>query len=660
MGLELAAAHPRFAEAFTAVCAELDTHLGDRLGRPLSEVIATDADALDETAGTQAALFAVEVALFRLLESLGVTPDAVAGHSVGELAAAHVAGVLSLADAAALVAARGRLMGELPPGGAMVAVSATEDEVRERIAATGGGVDVAAVNGPRSVVVSGPEGAVLEFVAHFEAEGARTRRLRVSHAFHSALMEPMLESFREVAAGLTFHAPRIPLVSTVTGRETSPEELASPEHWVGQVRGTVRFHDAVSTLEAKGVTRYVELGPDATLTAMAQDCLDSDGDSDGYGDGGRGAGGPGATLVPALSRSEPEPAAFATALARLHVSGVSPDWQALTGGLVTAAAPVQLPTYPFQRRRYWTDSTTPASGAGAEDHPLLGPPVELADAEGLLFTGRLSLGSHPWLADHAVGGAVVFPGTGFVEMAAHAGDAAGAGLLEELTIEAPLVLAERSTVRVQCVVGAPDDQGARRFTVHSRPDAAAAALPWTRHATGVLAPAGRPAGFDLAQWPPAGAEPVALDGVYEDLAEGGLVYGPVFRGLRAAWRRGDEAFAEVALPASERVEAERFGLHPALLDAALHTIGLSSAAAGSRAVPFTWEKVALHAVGAGSLRVHVRPAGTNQAALDVADATGAPVASIGSLLLRPMTQVRTRRRRRRPRWSPSTAWTGSA
>ncbi|WP_442480850.1 type I polyketide synthase [Streptomyces kutzneri] len=627
MGLELAADRPRFAEAFEEVCAQLDHHLGDRLGRPLREVIATGAEALDDTLGAQAALFAVEVALFRLLESLGITPDAVAGHSIGELAAAHVAGVLSLPDAAALVAARGRLMSDLPTGGAMVALSAAEADVRERITATGG-VDIAAVNGPRSVVVSGPQDAVLEIAAHFEAHGARTKRLRVSHAFHSALMEPMLDAFREVAAGLTFHAPRIPLVSTVTGRETGGEELASPEYWAGQVRGTVRFHDAVRALEARGVTRYVELGPDATLTAMAQDCLEDDGD-----------GGSGSTLVPTLSRSEPESAAFATALARLHVSGVSPDWRALFDGLVTGDRPAQLPTYPFQRQRYWTDSSTPGSGAGAEDHPLLGAPIELADAEGLLFTGRLSTGSHPWLADHAVGGAVVFPGTGFVEMAAHAGDAAGAGLLEELTIEAPLVLPERSGVRVQCVVGAPDAQGARRFTVHSSPDGAAAALPWTRHATGVLAPAGRPAAFDLAEWPPAGAEPVSLDGVYEDLAEGGLVYGPAFRGLRAAWRRGDEAFAEVALPASELAEAERFGLHPALFDAALHTIGLSSAGAGSRAVPFTWEKVALHAVGAGSLRVHVRPVGTDQAALDVADATGAPVASVGSLLLRPMGPV---------------------
>ncbi|MEV7174970.1 type I polyketide synthase [Streptomyces sp. NPDC093224] len=632
MALELAAAHPRLAEALDRVCAELDTHLGDHFGRPLREVIATDAGALDETTGTQAALFAVEVALFRLLESLGVTPDALAGHSVGELVAAHVGGVLSLADAAALVAARGRLMGELPAGGAMVAVSATEDDVRARIAATRADVDVAAVNGPRSVVVSGSEKAVLELAAHFEADGARTRRLRVSHAFHSSLMEPMLESFREVAAGLTFHAPRIPLVSTVTGRETGPEELASPEYWVRQVRGTVRFHDAVRALEARGVTRYVELGPDATLTAMAQDCLDNGADT--------GTDAATTMLVPVLSRGESEPVAFAGALARLHASGLSPDWQALTDGLVTATATTaELPTYPFQRRRYWTDSSGPASGAGAEDHPLLGPPVELADADGLLFTGRISLGSHPWLADHSVGGTVVFPGTGFVEMAAHAGDAAGAGLLEELTIEAPLVLTERATVRVQCVVGAPDAQGGRRFTVHSRPDGADAALPWTRHATGVLAPAGRPADFDLATWPPAGAEPVPLDGVYEDLAEGGLVYGPVFRGLRAAWRRGDEAFAEVALPVSELVEAERFGVHPALLDAALHTIGLSSAAAGGRAVPFTWEKVALHAVGAGSLRVHVRPAGPTRAALDVADATGTPVASIGSLLLRPMTGV---------------------
>jgi acyl transferase domain-containing protein/acyl carrier protein len=601
MGARLAEQYPAFAAAYDEVCAELDRHLD----RPIRSIIDTG-EGLDETRYTQPALFALEVALFRLVRSWGVKPDVLAGHSIGELAAACCAGVFSLEDAAKLVVARGALMQALPAGGAMVAIEATPDAVLE---AAGDSVDIAAVNGPSAVVISGAADAVAEVAAKFE----RTKQLRVSHAFHSRLMEPMLEEFRAVASELTYASPRVPVISTVTG---GPAELTSPEYWVQQVREGVRFLDAVTCAAADGVTRFLELGPDTTLTAMTAACLDEQPE----------------VLASLLHKENDEAVAALTGVAQLHVSGVDVDWAAIYEP--AGARPVPVPTYPFQRQRFWLESTTGA--VGEEDHPLLGSALELAEADGLLFSGRLSVGTHPWLADHVVGGSILFPGTGFVEMAIRAGDEAGCPRLDELTLEYPLVVPERAGIRVQFALGAPEGDGTRTFSVHSRAEGDSGA--WTRHATGKLAKAGKAAKFELTEWPPAGAEQVRLEGTYEELAADGLAYGPAFRGLVAAWKRDGEAFAEIQLPASVS-DVDRYGIHPAVLDAALHTIGVSGAAGDEPALPFGWEGVRLHAVGATTLRVHVRPVGTGAVSLDVADGAGAPVASVESLLLRPMSAV---------------------
>ncbi len=334
MGREWYARYPVFAEAFDAVCAELDRHL-DRplrdvvLGRPGTEGL------LDETGWTQPALFAVEVALHRLVESWGVRADFVAGHSIGELAAAHVAGVLSLADAATLAAARGRLMQALPTGGAMTAVQATEEEVAPLLAERAGRAALAAVNGPSSVVVAGDEDAVAEVAAHFADRGRNTKRLRVSHAFHSHRMDAMVAEFTAVVRGVSLHAPRIPLVSALTGAVVRADEVCTPEYWARHARETVRFLDAVRTLQAEGATTFLELGPDAVLAAMGQECATT-------GD---------AVFAAAAHRDEPEQRALLTALGQLYVRGVAVDWPQVFAG--TGARPVALPTYAFQRERFW-------------------------------------------------------------------------------------------------------------------------------------------------------------------------------------------------------------------------------------------------------------------------------------------------------------------
>ncbi|MEU6593911.1 type I polyketide synthase [Streptomyces sp. NPDC046881] len=614
MGRELYAAYPVFAEAFDEVAAELDRYLP----RSLKDVVWDDGEALDRTEFTQPALFAVEVALFRLVESWGVRPDFVAGHSIGELAAAHVAGVWSLSDAARLVAARGRLMQGLPEGGAMIAVQAAEDEVRPLLTE---GVDIAAVNGPVSVVLSGVEDAVQRVAEALAGQGRKTKKLAVSHAFHSVLMEPMLEEFRKIASELTYHEPRIAVVSNVTGKPAAAEELTSPEYWVRHVREAVRFADAIPVLEAEGVTAFLELGPDGVLTALGQESATGD-----------------ALFVPFQRKDLPEPRAAVTALGRLFAAGVPADPAALAPG----GRRVELPTYAFQHEWYWlrpleTRSDAAALGLAAAGHPFLGASTPLPESGGVLATGLLSVRTHPWLAEHVVAGTVLVPGAALVEMVVRAGDEAGAAAVEELVIEAPLVLPASGGVRVQVVVGGVED-GRRSVGVYSAAQDAGPGTPWVRHVTGALAEQSPTAvSYDFGSWPPAGAEPVALEGFYDARRAAGLEYGPAFQGLRSVWTKGQEVYAEVALP--EGLTAEGFGLHPALLDAALHIgslCGGSSQDTGVR-LPFAWNDVALHASGATALRVRAVPEGTDGISLSLADPTGAPVADIGGLVTRPLS-----------------------
>nr|WP_308190802.1 SDR family NAD(P)-dependent oxidoreductase [Streptomyces sp. HPF1205] len=635
MAAELMAASPVFAESIAAC----ERALAPFTDWTLTEAL-DDETLLERVDIVQPALFAVMVSLARLWRAAGVTPSAVIGHSQGEIAAAAVAGALSLEDAARVVALRARAIARIAGSGGMVSLFCSAERATELLAGYEGRVGIAAVNGPDSTVVSGEATALDTFMATCADAGVDARRVNVDYASHSPQMEELRAEILDALAPVTPRAPEIPMLSTYTGQWVQADTLGA-SYWYENLRHPVHLRRAVQELAGAGHRLFVESSPHPVLTVGVQGTLDA-------------AGVTGAHAQGTLRRGHGGTGRFLTSLAEAWTRGAAVDWSRL---LPAPAGHVDLPTYAFRRRRYWPpvfaarggDVTT--AGLGTAGHPMLGAALSLAVGDGLLFTSRLSARTHPWIADHAVMGAVLLPGTAFVELAVHAGDQAGCDTVEELTLEAPLVLPERGAVRVQVRVGAADQAGRRTLEIHSCREAEEDAVTdgagitgetWTRHAGGVLAAgwAATPRGADLTAWPPPGATAVPVDGLYEGLADRGYGYGPSFQGLKAVWRRGTEVFAEVALPEDQHSAAAGFGLHPALLDAALHTIGLGERTglvdgpAGRALLPFSWTGFTLLASGAGALRVRLTPAGPDAVTVDVADATGAPVATAEALTLR--------------------------
>jgi acyl transferase domain-containing protein/acyl carrier protein len=594
------------------------------LDRPLLQVLFDDAAALERTEYTQPALFAVGYAISRLWEAFGVTPAVVMGHSVGEYVAACEAGVFSLEDGLKLIARRGRLMQSLPAGGEMAAVAAPAASVQGFL---DGAVEIAAVNGPAQTVIAGAAAAVAACCRRLEAAGMVAQRLAVSHAFHSPLVDPVLDAFEATAGEVAFAPPRLRLISNLTGALAGPDTMTRPVYWRRHMREPVRFADGVRALAAVAPDVCIEIGPHPVLLSFvkASGALEQ------------------ASLVPTLRRGQPDRAQFLDGLATLFLQGARITWTELAGdGRV-----IDLPFTPFQRQRHWFKAErAPKPAAG---HALLGEELGLA-IPGRVFQARLGAGTPAFLADHVVFGRNVMPATGYLEMLAEvaASPAEPAVWIENLTIGEAMVLAEAEPRLVQTVVGPADETGAASVTISSRAEAAGAAAAWTRHATARIRPGPAAPRGNLAEARARCTIAADIAGFYADMAERGATFGPGFRRLVAVWR-GDgaaagEALGEIALDEEAGAEAAAYRLHPALLDGCLQVIMAAGAPAGGTAgyLPVAIDRVALagarptrcwsHAVvqDAGDARV---------ASVQVFGADGRTVALLQGIQMRRVTEA---------------------
>ncbi|WP_423229705.1 SDR family NAD(P)-dependent oxidoreductase [Streptomyces mobaraensis] len=619
MGAQLLDESPVFA----ARIAECERALSPYVDWSLVEVLRGSGDVLSRVEVVQPVLWAVMVSLAAVWAEYGVRPAAVIGHSQGEMAAAVVAGALSLEDAARVVAVRSDALRRLAGRGAMASLGVGR-EVAEELIDGRTGVGVAAVNGPSSTVVSGPAEQVAAVVADAKGRELRARLIDVDYASHGPQVDEIADLLADRLSGVEPLATDTAFYSTVTAGRIDTATLTS-DYWVTNLRQQVRFADTIEALLADGYRVFIEAGPHPVLNLGMEETIERAGVS--------------ATVVPTLRRDHGDAVQLAHSVARAFTAGVEVDWRRFFPADPTPRT-VDLPTYAFQRRRYWLADSSARAGAvhdvrSASGHALLPTSVALAGG-GVVLDGRISAEGRGRLGGHVVAGTALVPGAAMVEWALRAADEAGCATVEELTLRAPLVLPASGSVDVQVAVGAPDAQGRCDIQVYSRPEGSDAA--WVCHAAGELGrePAGRPPG-QAGQWPPADAEPVELSGFYERLAAAGYEYGPAFQGLRALWRQGDELLAEVALP-EQAGAADGFGIHPALLDAALHPLLLAERFGdGQVLLPFSWSGVSLWAAGATAARVRISglSGGAEETVrVTVTDPAGGPVADVAALRLR--------------------------
>jgi acyl transferase domain-containing protein/acyl carrier protein len=635
----------RIGECGEALAPFIDWSLGDVLRG------AEGSPGLERIDVVQPALFAVMVGLAALWESCGVRPAAVVGHSQGEIVAAYWAGALSLQEAARMVALRSQMLTSMVGDGGVVSVALEVDQVRERLRRWDGRLVVSGVNGPRSVAVAGDREALTELLKECAAADIRAREIPATVATHSSRVEVLHEPVIEAFSALAPRSGDVSFYSTVTGGPIDTAGLDA-EYWYRNLREPVEFERVTRALLADGYRTFIEVSPHPVLAVGLHETIE---DAPPAGVGVHGS----------LRRGDGGPGRFLTSLGELWVRGVNVEWDALFSG--TGASLVQMPTYAFQRRRYWLEAAeggTSVSGAGLKsaEHPLLGAAVALADGEGWLFTGRISLAQQTWAADHMVDGLMVIPGTTFVEIALRAGLEVECETLRDLVFETPLVLPEQGGVQLQVMLGAPSETGERELGIFSRQEGTPSVdeHTWTRHARGVLAAATQASVgastpldeqaqlFVEGSWPPAGAQPVAVEDLYGYFAGVGLDYGPAFLSVQAAWHRGDEAFAEVRLPEAQSVNACRFGVHPALLDCALQTGGVlmrteNEATPDSAVLPFAWSNVCLRTRGTSSLRVRLARLREGGMSVLAIDEDGRPVLSAASVVVRPIAPDQLRR-----------------
>lgn len=593
MGRQLYETEPVFRAALER-CDEL---LRPYLERSLLSVIFPkdgEDTPINETAYTQPALFALEYSLAELWRSWGIVPSAVMGHSVGEYVAACVAGLFSLEDGLKLIAERGRLMQSLPHDGAMAAVFADQDTVAKAIAPYATDVSIAAINGPENIVISGLENTVQTILDTLAKDGIKASRLSVSHAFHSPLMDPILDAFEKTAASISFSKPKIAMISNVTGTAITFEEIRKPSYWRTHIRQSVQFQKAMETLRDQGHDVFLEIGPQPTLLSMGQRCIATENK----------------LWLGSLRKGKDDSFQMLESLGTLYVNGIYADWESFHAG--TAPTPIPLPTYPFQRQRFWFKEAKKSSQPRREMlHPLLGRKIRSPKLSGTLYETELGIEFPTFLNDHRIFETAIFPGTGYMEMAFAAAVQAFPGQnwsLADVAIREALLLPEEGEKTVQIAVS-PVEAGKAGFEIFSlnEPDDS-----WKHHASGsiVLDSQGTASQrINFEQIKATCSTQIDGAGFYQQLAELGVQYGPSFQGLREIWQGEHQAFGKVMLSSADAGESHQYQLHPALLDSCFHLLGVATPSSAEQNdkvyVPVGLQALRLYQAGQSAVWAHV-------------------------------------------------------
>ncbi|MFS0693260.1 SDR family NAD(P)-dependent oxidoreductase [Streptomyces nitrosporeus] len=614
---------------------------------------APGAPGLEADSVIQPALFAVMTSLAATLQHHGIVPDAVVGHSQGEISAACVAGALTLKDAAKVVALRSQALAALSGLGTMASVWAAPEHLNRLLEEWTGRIGVAAANSPTHWTVSGETKAVGEFLDRCRAEGVRARRIGVDYASHGPQVKTIREQLLEKIADIQPGTTHIPMYSTVEGQShCSPIDGSRLDaaYWYQNLRNRVALLDVTNSLLEQGHTRFLELSPHPVLTPAVAESLEVFASGTTAQEERHISG--------VMRRDGVETEQLLTALSQLYVAGYDVDFFPDRHGRTGKA---ELPTYAFQHEHYWVGSSGP-SRAREEDHssrgpacrPLLGPVTRLAGTDEWIAISSVSLRSHPWLADHAVLAAVVMPGVAMLDMALQAGRRVGCPEVEELTFLSPLHLPDQETVRLQVRIESDEGAGRRRITINSQVSRSTGQgddSTWTCHASGYLKNSSgdvqEQSRADMTTWPPADAEPLDTTDLYPALARLGYNFGSDFQNIHKIWQRDGEVFVEVKMPERYRPEAGVFGIHPLLLDAAAHwqLTNLDSAdGISERQVPllFAAEGARLIHPGSDTLRAHLTQRAGQSVGMDLFDESGRHVARIAGLSTRPISQDRLR------------------
>ncbi|MDR7303662.1 type I polyketide synthase [Haloactinomyces albus] len=644
MARDLVNTSPVFTQQLHA-CAEA---LAPHTDWDLLETITTDhgAELLDRVDVVQPALWAMMISLATLWRAHGIEPDAVLGHSQGEIAAAHIAGALSLDDSARIIALRSQAIRTLAGTGGMASINLPAHEIHTRLQTPHTtDLHIAAINSPTSTVIAGPTEQITTFLTTCNTDNIHARTIAVDYASHSPHVAPARHRILTDLAPITPQPATIPFHSTVTGTHLNTTHLDAT-YWYNNLANTVHFHDTAQNLTETGHTLFIEISPHPVLTTPLTDTLENTP----------------ATTISTLRRHEHTPTQFTTALTQAHLHGHSPTWTTLT----PHAHHIELPTYPFQHQHYWLHTPTTTNdpttlGITPTNHPLLSTATELPNNQGWLFTGQLTQTTQPWIPEHAILNTVLLPGTAYIDLALHAATHTNTPHINELTLESPLILDTDTNLQLQLHISEPHPNTHQRtLTLHTR---TTNTNDWTRHATATLTTNPTPKTPDThwaTHWPPTEATPLNLDGLYNQLNEHGYEYGPHFQGLRKAWRHGNNTYAEIALP--ENTNTTNHHIHPALLDSALHPLVLNTHENKIR-LPFTWSGINLHTGAMNNptrLRVQLSESSDQQVSLRLADEDGTELVNISALAVRPIsTEQLDALRANRPRTLYTVEWTAA-